>query len=243
MRQLLLLVVLGLVACASERPEGEALLRQARKAHGADRLEHATVEFALDGARFRVERDGERFAYARTWADRSGLVFRDVLTAEGLERTIDGRAVGLGEAARREAATALRAAVYLALLPFSLDGAAEEALVLTPDTLSGQAYERVALPLDRAAPGLDERGRLVLWIHPERHTVDYLAYRYAADGGGARFRAAYEPRTVEGVRFANHYEFSGDLLEVPVEGLGQFYERGELNFLGRVELDSVRVLR
>lgn len=71
--------------------------------------------------------------------------------------------------------------------------------------------------------------------------MDYLAYRLHGNDGGARFRAAYEPRTVGGVRFADYYAFSADLLEVPLEDLGRLYERGELCFLTRVELDSVQV--
>ena len=71
--------------------------------------------------------------------------------------------------------------------------------------------------------------------------MDFLAYSYDDNGGGARFRQAVHPRTIGGVRFADYLNFSAEPLRPPLERLGSMWEADSLELLSEIDLDEVRV--
>ena len=62
------------------------------------------------------------------------------------------------------------------------------------DTLQGEPYHEIEVTFRQDGGGRDYEDRFIYWIHPERHTMDYLAYGFHIDDGGARFREATQER-------------------------------------------------
>ena len=89
--------------------------------------------------------------------------------------------------------------------------------------------------------GRDYQDRFLYWIHRDRSTVDYLAYSYDVNDGGIRFREAFNPRTVGGVRFADYRNYAPDSVEPRLEALAQMFEADSLTLVSEIVLDSVRV--
>lgn len=217
-----------------------AIIRRARAAHGSDVLDHATVRFGFRGDHFTVTRDSGMFAYTRAWSDSTGAV-RDVLDNEGLSRTVNGEAVPFTERAYLIAEEDVNSVVYFALLPYALADSAVQPQLLGTDTLAGEPYHLVEVTFRQEGGGRDYQDRFLYWIHRERATVDYLAYSYEDSGGGARFRQAFNPRTVGGVRFADYRNYAAEPLKPPLEALGRMWEADSLALLSEIVLDDVRV--
>lgn len=218
-----------------------ALLERARRTHGADVLDHAEVSFQFRGTPFIVRREGGRFAYARVRADSAGIV-RDVLSNDGFTRTVAGVPVDLDERERLVAEEGVNSVVYFALLPYALSDPAVQPRLIGSDTLRGEPYHLVEVTFRREGGGRDYQDRFVYWIHRSRSTMDYLAYSYEVNGGGARFRQAVNPRTVGGVRFADYRNLSAEPLDPPLESMGRMFEADSLDLLSEIVLDSVRVV-
>ena len=45
------------------------------------------------------------------------------------------------------------------------------------------------------------------WFNKETFKPDYLAYDFHTDGGGVRFRKAYNERYVDGIRFVDYENY------------------------------------
>lgn len=217
-----------------------AVIERARAAHGVDALDAAEVTFSFRGTPFRVERDGGRFTYARTWEDSTGTV-HDVLDNDGVRRTVDGVPVDLDERAALSAEEDVNSVVYFALLPHGLADGAVQPRYLGADTLGGEPYDLVEVTFRQEGGGKDYQDRFLYWVHRERDTMDFLAYSYEANTGGARFRRAVNPRTIGGVRFADYENYSAEPLEPPLEDLGRMWEADSLELLSEIVLDRVRV--
>lgn len=217
-----------------------AIVQRARLAHGADVLDHAVVTFGFRGRKFMAERDGGRFTYSRVWTDSTGTV-RDVLGNDGLARTVDGAPIALRGGDALAAEGSVNSVVYFALLPYALADAAVQPRLLGADTLAGEPYGLVEVTFRPEGGGRDHQDRFVYWIHRERSTMDYLAYSYEVNGGGARFRQAVNPRTVGGVRFADYRNYSAEPLEPPLEAMGRMFEADSLELLSEIVLDDVQV--
>lgn len=217
-----------------------AIIERARRTHGAGVLDRAEVSFSFRGTPFTVRRDGGAFEYARIVAD-SGDVVRDVLDNDGFRRTRAGRPVALGPEESAAAKGAVNSVVYFALLPYPLADPAVQPRLLSPDTLGGEPYHLVEVTFRPEGGGRDYQDRFLYWIHRDRYTVDYLAYSYDVNDGGIRFREAFNPRTVGGVRFADYRNYAPETLEPALESLGQMFEADSLALVSEIVLDSVRV--
>jgi hypothetical protein len=224
----------------SPRDSAAVIIERARRVHGADVLDRADVSFSFRGTPFTVRRDGGAFEYARIVVD-SGDVVRDVLDNDGFRRTVGGRPVTLPEAEARAAEGAVNSVVYFALLPYPLADPAVQSRLVGADTLGGEPYRLVEVTFRPEGGGRDYQDRFLYWIHRDRSTVDYLAYSYDVNDGGIRFREAFNPRTVGGVRFADYRNYAPDSVEPRLEALAQMFEADSLTLVSEIVLDSVRV--
>ena len=71
--------------------------------------------------------------------------------------------------------------------------------------------------------------------------MDYLAYLYHVNGGGARFREAHNIRTVEGIRFADYRNYKADSDDLPLEDYGRVFNEGGLVKVSDVNLENIKV--
>lgn len=255
MSRFLLLLALVLAACAPtpSGPQGEPdaleLVQQVRERHGVETLDHAEVTFSFRGTPFTVWRDGSRFRYARTLTDEAGRQVEEVVDNAGVHRFVDGVEVELDEAEAGRVHTAVNSVAYFALLPYSLTDPAVRVRALGPDSVGGQAYERLEATFAQESGGTDWEDRYVYWIHQPDATMDYLAYSYAPTPGdtsrnetGTRFREVLGTVDVEGVRFQNYRNFTADSIgPADLERYGDLHQAGRTWTVSDVVLDSIRV--
>ena len=236
-------------ADSEESLDAEALIEEAIAAQGGAALDHAVVTFRFREARFRLERRGGRFSYARSYRDSLGRRVREVLTNDSLYRRVDGQRVSLPEEERSAMRTAVNSVAYFALLPYPLGDPAVQPDYAGRDTLGGVPYHRLAVTFREEGGGGDYQDRFLYWLREEDHALDYLAYAYGLGAGeerGTRFREAFNPRTVSGVRFADYRNYTADSLAggfAPdqLARYGQLFEEGALEEVSVVALDSVSV--
>lgn len=237
----LLPALLLLAACAEGEPDPQEIIDRARAVHGSEVLDQAVVEFDFRGKHFTVRQEDGVFSYARTYTDSTGARVREVLDNEGLSRTMDGERVSLSDEQVRSLETAVNSVVYFALLPHALNDPAVQKRYAGDARLNGEPYHKVEVTFRREGGGRDYEDRFMYWIHKEDYTIDYLAYHFHTGEGGTRFREAVNPRTIEGVRFADYLNFTSDTLGTAIERYGEVMEAGGLRKVSEVVLENVQV--
>ena len=256
MRLVTLLILSAAVLAACETPpalpsgDAEALtaIARARTAHGAAVLDNADVSFTFRGTPFVVSRNGATFRYQRTTTDSTGATIVEWVDNDGTHRSVNGTEVTLAADEAGILATAVNSVAYFALLPYSLGDPAVRARSLAPDTINGQAYDRVEVTFAQDAGGADWEDRYVYWIHPGSGTMDYLAYSYEPDAAdtsrsetGTRFREVIGVQTVGGVRFQDYRNLTADSIGSEIERFGDFFNRGETFQVSDVILENIAV--
>ena len=243
--------VLGLAAVACQPasqdapPQARAIVDSAIAAHGGAVLDHAVVSFDFRGTDFRLRQDGGQFRFQRTYTDSLGRTVREVLSNDSLYRTVNASRVELPQDERRSVETAVNSVAYFALLPHPLSDPAVQPAYEGRDTLQGTPYHRIRVTFQQDGGGRDWQDRFLYWFHPDTYAMDFLAYAYGFgpdEEAGTRFREAYNVRRVQGVRFANYYNYTDTSLAL--DQLHRYPARWAeeaLSLVSRVELDSVRV--
>ncbi|MBL7792781.1 MAG: hypothetical protein JNK77_10685 [Saprospiraceae bacterium] len=219
----------------------QLIVDMAIAAHGGEAYSNSLIEFDFRQFHLKVTRRGGSFAYERSFADSLGRAVKDVLTNVGFHREINGRQAALPPADSSKYANGVNAMVYFALLPYYLNDRAVQKKYLGKTTIKGEPYYKIRVSFTPEEGGKDHEDEYAYWIHCERHTMDYLAYSFLEDGGGARFRQAYNARTVNGIRFADYANFKPTSDSRDVAGFDRLFENGGMTEVSKVEMGNIKV--
>jgi hypothetical protein len=248
---LLLSLILALFACQEEKTSGKSVssesspvvdtaalwLQRTVEAHGGARYDTAHYQFVFRDKVYTFHNSGKQYVYTRRFEE-DGDRLVDSLWNTGFSRHRNGEAVVLDEEAISKYSNALNSVIYFATLPYKL---LDPAVVVTyqgTETIKGQTYAVLEVRFREAGGGEDFEDEYRYWINTNTQRVDYLAYNYQVDGGGVRFRSAYNARVVEGILFQDYINWKAPV-GTPLADLPPSFEAGELTELSRIETEQV----
>jgi len=231
-------------SASSEPSQSQQIINQAIVVHGGVPLYEASeVEFDFRDRHYQSTRRGGKFTYERIFTDSIGQNVHDILTNEGLTRTVNGQPVSLSAKDSAAYSNSVNSVIYFALLPYFLNDPAVNKDYLGESTVRGEPYHKIKVTFQQEGGGKDYEDEFVYWFHQDQHTMDYLAYNYQTEGGGARFREAYNVRTVNGLRFADYYNYKPQEKRMDVENFDRLFEQDSLELLSEINLEGVEVRR
>lgn len=248
MKHLFLLILLPMLAsCIKGEAEDSAqtIVDKAIAVAGGDLYERAEIQFRFRENVYSSKREEGLYELTRTISDSLGIA-RDVLTNEGLERFREGEQVQLQDSMKTKYANSVNSVHYFVQLPYGLNAPAVQKELIGKDSIKGAPYYEIKVTFAEEGGGADHEDEYMYWIHQEDYTVDYLAYRFYVDGGGIRFREAYNPRQIEGLRFVDYYNYKleANWEDQDLGGLDDLFEKDSLEFLSNIqtEIESVEIL-
>ena len=224
----------------SNQPDAKSITDAAIIAHGGHRYESSIIEFEFRGRYFSVERNGGLFTYMHTFEDTAGTI-SDNLSNEGFYREINGESVRLSEHEQSRFSETVNSVVYFALLPHFLNDLAVQKRYIGNRTVKGEPYHKIEVSFRKEGGGKDYSDVFTYWFHQDKHTMDYLAYRFHRDGGGTRFRAAFNQRRINGILFQDYHNYKGPESDTSTVDYDQRFERGQLTKVSEVILENVEV--
>jgi len=226
-----------------EEPPGKAqrIVDRAIEAHGGDLIDDRRIEFDFRGRRYVSTREDGQFTYERIFTDTTGDRIRDVLTNEMFYRQLNGERVDLPAKDSAAYANSVNSVIYFALLPYYLNDPSAIKEYLGEESVQGKPYHKVKVTFRQEGGGKDFQDEFIYWFQRDNYTMDYLAYNYETEGGGARFREAYNVRTVDGIRFADYINYKPTEKTMDVASFAQRFEEGELEELSRIDIENVQV--
>ena len=244
-------VLLGLTGCspapdqpsAEDAPQPTILINQARTAHGSSMVDSSTIAFDFRGRHYVSQRSNGRYQYERQWTDTTGTVYRDVLNNDGLYREVNGERVPLSAKVSTAYTGSVNSVLYFALLPYYLNDPAVQTEYLGATTIKGEPYHKLQVTFRAEGGGTDHEDQYIYWLHKDQHTMDYLAYNYQVNGGGARFREAYNVRTIEGLRIADYRNYKPVPPTMEVAVFDSLFEAGQMEQLSLIETENVTFAR
>ena len=225
---------------ATSSTEAQRIIDRAIAAHGGDALSQAHISFDFRKKHYEVQLDQGQFVYKSTGEDSLGFV-HDVLTNQDFTRSVDGQPVALNEEDRGRYSNSLNSVVYFVLLPYPLNDPAVRKEYLEETAVRGEPYHKIRVTFRQEGGGADFDDEYVYWIHRDRHTMDYLAYSFHVNGGGTRFRKAYNVRDIEGIRFADYVNYESTVEGFDLKNYDQLFEEGKVKELSRIETQNVEV--
>lgn len=236
----LFVVIFFLLYACTPQPTAQSIIDQAIARHGGDKYKSAVIEFDFRDRHYKAVLDQGLFSYERSWTDSLGRV-HDILTNEGFSRTINNQPHEVSAEYARRYSNSVNGVIYFALLPYHLNDPAVIKTYVGKADVEGELYHKIQVTFREEKGGEDHEDVFVYWIHQDTFRMDYMAYEFQEDGGGSRFRKAYNQREVGGILFADYINYGGPYPADTLANFDELYEQGELEELSRIELENIVV--
>lgn len=239
----LLFFCIAVFSCQpSEQINAQQILDNAITVAGGELFLKTTIDFDFRDRHYRSIRYGGTYQYERIFLDIDSNLVKDVLNNDGFERYVnDSFSTLTPDTMKVKYARSVNSVLYFALLPYGLNDEAVNKNYLGKSELKGEFYHKIQVTFNQDGGGEDHEDVFVYWIHQSDYTVDYFSYSYLVDGGGKRFRSAYNPRTVNGIRFVDYVNYSNENEEYSIVDFDKAYLEGDLKELSRIEIDNIKV--
>ncbi len=239
----ILLLTVAIISCKQrETPlTAQAIVDEAIANSCNGNCDHATIDFTFRDRCYVSKRDGGNYQYERITTDSTGIT-HDILTNNGFQRYKNDTLVKVPDSMVTRYSNSINSVHYFAQLPYGLNAPAARKELVGEVIIKGETYFEISVIFVEESGGKDFEDQFVYWIHKENYTMDYFAYSYATDGGGIRFREAYNTRIVNGIRFVDYNNFKPRSSEVALTDLDSLFEKGELDLLSKIETESVGVI-
>lgn len=233
--------LLGLSTACQGPSEAEKIIDKAITEHGGEQYQHAVISFKFRDRYYRATIDQGRFVYESVFEDSLGHDIHDTLSNKGFARTLEGKKQELSTKDSAAYANSLNSVIYFALLPHFLDDPAAHKELVGADTIQGEPYYEISVTFEEDQGGKDFQDEFMYWIHQEHYTMDYLAYSYHTEGGGTRFREAFNTRGVNGIRFADYINYESTVADFDLQDYDSLFEAGQVKEFSRIILEDVTV--
>jgi len=238
-KYLVILLSPWLVACDTQ-PDAQEIIDRAIAAHGGEHLDQAQLRFKFRKKDYQVHLNDGVFRYQSEYQDSLGSI-HDELSNQGFIRKINNRTAKLSEEDSIVHMDALNSVVYFALLPYFLNDPSANKKLLEETTIQGEPYYKIQVTFDQEGGGTDHEDVFVYWIHQDRYTMDYLAYEFHVNGGGTRFREAYNVREVNGIRLADYNNYESTVENFQLSEYDRLFEEKQVKKLSEIKLENVTV--
>jgi hypothetical protein len=221
--------------------KAQQIIDNAIEAHGGKNYENLKLEFDFRKRHFKAEKRPGFYHYEKVYSDKSGNEVHDILNNGSFTRTIDGELADLTEKQITGYSNSLNSVIYFVLLPYLLNDPAVMKNYIGEETINGTVYFKIKVTFKQDGGGKDFEDEYLYWINQETYTMDYLAYNYHVNGGGARFRSAYNIRTVKGIRFADYINYKPIEKTMDINSFGDLFQNGGLEELSKIVTENIVV--
>ncbi|MBO0329645.1 deoxyribose-phosphate aldolase [Muricauda sp. CAU 1631] len=183
--------------------------------------------------------DGQR-VFKRI-SDLDSITIMDVKRGNDFERYMNDSLVMVHDTMAVKYANSVNSVHYFVRLPYGLNDGAVNKELLGKETIDNKQYYKVKVTFDQQGGGDDFEDTYLYWFDIDSFKPNYLAYDFHVNGGGQRFRKAYNERYVNGIRFVDYENYKPKNDGTDILEIGQLYNQGELELLSKIELKNITV--
>ncbi|MDH5381726.1 MAG: hypothetical protein OEW75_12780 [Cyclobacteriaceae bacterium] len=250
----LLLFVYGLAGCVDKQISSESevgksvdipleqkIVDKAIEVSGGDKYLNSSISFKFRDYDYIGTRKDGLFTYERIFSDNTGKI-RDIYDNNGFIRELNGKKIAVPDSMAIKYLNSINSVFYFALLPYGLNDPAVYKAYKGLDSIDGGIYHKVEISFDEQGGGKDFDDVFLYWIDTSSFNIDYFGYTYKTDGGGARFRKAYNSRDINGLRFQDYINYKPvDEKVTPLLKFDSLFQKQGMTELSRIELEEIKV--
>lgn len=236
-------LIVVIISCQQEekRFTAQELVDKSIEVSGGQLHETTAISFDFRERAYTSKMNGNQKVLKRLLYNDS-IQLLDILNGEKFQRFKNDSLVVLSDSLSRVYANSVNSVHYFAKLPYGLNDPAVHKELIGEIEIKENVYYKIKVTFEQDGGGDDFDDTYLYWINKETFKADYLAYEFHVDGGGMRFREAYNERYIGGIRFVDYYnskpkDSGGTILQID-----SLYINDDLQLLSKIELENITIL-
>ncbi len=240
-----LLFLLTICSCGSKMDsisEAQRIVDKSIEVSGGDLYKTSNVAFDFRDREYMLQIVDGRRVMERTFnTDSSSMV--DRVDPKGFQRFVNDSLIHVSDSMANVYSNSINSVHYFAYLPYGLNDPAVNKELLGRIKIKGNDYYKVKVTFDKEGGGDDYEDTYIYWFNKDTYKVDYLAYDFHTDGGGMRFRKAYNERYVNGLRFVDYENYRPENMPTSIVNIDSLFLQNKLTLLSKIRLKNIKVDR
>lgn len=241
-----ILIILSIAIFSCKGPEKKNLSAQEivdksiEVSGGISKYENSLITFHFRGRYYISEAQGKRKILKRIQKNDT-INLLDILSSSGFKRFKNDSLVMLHDSMATKYGNSVNSVHYFAKLPYGLNDPAVNKEFLGKTEIKGKSYFKVKVTFDQKGGGDDFDDTYVYFFNTSTFKPDYLAYDFHVNGGGMRFREAYNERYVNGIRFVDYKNMQPLDKNASVLQVDSLFNNNRFELLSKIELTDIEV--
>ncbi len=240
---LLTALVVFFISCKEKQTHGitaQQIVDKSIDACGGDLYRTSDISFDFRGMTYVKENaNGQKILKRIQKNDSLDIV--DLKTSKGFERYVDGELIATPDSLANLYGNSINSVHYFAYLPYGLNDPAVNKEYLGDIKIHENNYHKIKVTFSQENGGDDFDDVYLYWFNTKTFKPDYLAYEFHVNGGGMRFREAYNERVVSGIRFVDYRNYKPKSTSSSINEIDHLFMNGELELLSTIALKDVVV--
>ena len=239
---LILIALVLFTSCKEDQPiTAQHIVNKSIETSGGKNYANFSMEFDFRKRHYISTLNNGNFEYSRITTDSVTTIIDAYGNAKPFSRTKNNSVESVLDSRIPRIENSINSVNYFVLLPYGLNDAAVNKTLLEGTTINGQAYYKIKVTFNQEGGGEDFEDVYIYWVNKATYKIDFLAYSFHVNGGGMRFREAFNERYVNGIRFVDYNNYKPSVKDARVEQLDRLFEKGQLKLLSKIETENVIV--
>jgi hypothetical protein len=233
-----------ILSCKEKKPamtlSAQQIVDKSITVCGGDLFETHTISFDFRKRTYTSEKM-EGLKVLRRLLKNDTIHLLDIKSPKGFLRYKNDSLIILTDSLSSIYANAVNSVHYFAQLPYGLNDPAVHKELLGEIDIKGATYYKVKVTFDQEGGGDDFDDTYLYWFNKTTLKPDYLGYEFHVNGGGMRFRQAYNERYVNGIRFVDYMNLKPKDFTAKILKIDSLFINDELELLSKIELKAIHV--
>jgi endonuclease III-like uncharacterized protein len=243
-KALSLIFILLLIGCNSkpdEKNKAQSVVDKAIASSGKSKLYHAKLNFNFRNKAYESYGNCDSMVLNRITTT-EGFIIKDVYkSGENLKRYVNDSLRTIADTTATKISESINSVHYFVQLPVRLNDEAVQKTYVGLDTINNTIYHNVKVNFKKEGGGTDFQDVYLYWFSKDDYKLDYLAYSFVVNGGGIRFREAFNERYIEGMRFIDYKNYKPKAEDLKLENVFEAFKMNQLELLSRIENKDIKV--
>ncbi|MBT8286703.1 MAG: hypothetical protein HKN00_06190 [Flavobacteriaceae bacterium] len=235
------IILILIVFSCNSTPDPQEIIDRSIELAGGSAYDNFEMEFDFRGRHYVSMRKSGNFEYTRITRDSLSEIIDTYSNMKPFRRIKNGEVVKLPDSLSSRIENSINSVNYFVLLPNGLNDEAVNKSYLGEVSIKDKNYHKIQVTFDEQGGGKDFEDVFIYWINSDNYAMDYLAYKYFTNGGGLRFREAFNIREINGIRFSDYRNYKPKDKSVALEQLDAQFKAGELELLSLIETENIVV--
>ncbi len=239
-----LLFVVFIASCNGSKEKqitAQYVVDKAIEVSGKDAFKHSTVNFIFRDKKYTSHGHCNHYVYSRVSQKNDTLIKDYYEPGKSFKRYINDSLIQIADTTAQKYAESINSVNYFVQLPYRLNDKAVNKTYIGLDTIKNKVYHQLEVTFDQKGGGTDFQDIYMYWFDKENYKLDYLAYSFVVNGGGIRFREAYNERYIDSIRFVDYENYKPKSKDTKLKNISKAFNNDQLELLSKIENENIQV--